>query len=138
MATYLNELSKRIVFAQNEKGFKFDGPEVYQKLLLAVSEICEAQGELRDGHSFNQIYFSADIGFWCIEHHATSCDVCGGLSSSWERYELPKPEGFPIEMIDGIIRLLHICGNFDIDIDAAIELKLAYNASRPMKHGRQF
>lgn len=114
--TPLNALAHRIVFAQSSKGFSFGIVEIHQKLLLAVSEICEAQEEIRDGRGVNEIYYLPD-----------------GPPGTAD-----KPEGFPVEIADAIIRLLHICANFDIDIDAIIELKLAFNASRPMKHGRQF
>ena len=35
-----------------------------------------------------------------------------------------KPEGFPSEIADAIIRLLHICSGMGIDIDYVIELKM--------------
>lgn len=115
---YLNDLADKIAFANNEKGFSFEEKDIERKLLLAVSEICEAQEELRDGHSVTEIYYSVHVG--AIENG------------------LRKPCGFPVEIADTIIRLLHLGRNFGIDFDAVVEEKLAYNASRPMKHGRQF
>ena len=122
----MNELGKRIAFANNSKGFAFTKDEINTKLLLAVSEICEAQEELRDGNEITDIYHLGMVG----QYHA------GASLSTFPKDQ--KPEGFAIEIADAIIRLLHICGNFNIDIDAIVELKLAYNATRPMKHGRKF
>jgi hypothetical protein len=48
---------------------------------------------------------------------------------------LRKPCGIPSEMADEIIRVLHFCGKHKIDIDKAVREKMAYNESRPMKHG---
>lgn len=46
-----------------------------------------------------------------------------------------KPEGFPIELADAVIRIADMCGAFDIDLAAAIQTKLEYNATRPHRHG---
>lgn len=46
-----------------------------------------------------------------------------------------KPEGLPIELADALIRILDTCGALGIDIQAAVELKHRYNATRPHRHG---
>jgi NTP pyrophosphatase (non-canonical NTP hydrolase) len=46
-----------------------------------------------------------------------------------------KPCGIPSEMADVIIRVLHFCGKHGIDIEKAVTEKMAYNNSRPFKHG---
>jgi NTP pyrophosphatase (non-canonical NTP hydrolase) len=50
--------------------------------------------------------------------------------------KLGKPEGVPSEMADVIIRVLGFCAQHGIDIAAAVELKMAYNETRPYKHGK--
>jgi hypothetical protein len=47
-----------------------------------------------------------------------------------------KPEGVPSEMADLLIRVLDACCAWDIDIDAAVAEKMAYNEGRPHLHGR--
>lgn len=106
----MTELSKDIRFFNGKKGFESPAVDIHKKLLLAISEICEAQEELRDGKLPNEIYYQVN----------------------------GKPCGFPVEVADAIIRLLDICGAFDIDIQSVVEEKLAYNKTRPEKHGRQF
>ena len=49
-----------------------------------------------------------------------------------------KPEGFPVELADCVIRILDFCGRYGIPLAEAIEMKLAYNQTRPHKHGREF
>jgi NTP pyrophosphatase (non-canonical NTP hydrolase) len=44
-------------------------------------------------------------------------------------------EGFPVELADVIIRVLDLCGKFGIDLRAAVAMKMAYNESRPYRHG---
>lgn len=113
----MTELSRDIRFFNGKKGFESPAVDIDRKLLLVVSEVCEAQEELRDGKLPNEIYYLDEIQ---------------GLSTKG------KPCGFPVEIADTIIRLLDICGAFDIDIQSIIEEKLAYNKIRPAKHGRKF
>lgn len=46
-----------------------------------------------------------------------------------------KPCGIPSEIADVIIRCLDLCGEYGIDIEASVERKMAYNRTRPHKHG---
>ena len=46
-----------------------------------------------------------------------------------------KPEGVPIELADVIIRIADFCGLHGIDLEAAIENKMAYNKTRSYRHG---
>lgn len=46
-----------------------------------------------------------------------------------------KPEGVPSELADIIIRVLDVAGAYDIDIERAVRMKMAYNRTRPYRHG---
>ncbi len=48
---------------------------------------------------------------------------------------LPKPEGFPIEMADVILRAVDLCQALGVDLQHAMELKHAYNKTRTRLHG---
>lgn len=76
------------------------------KLLLMVSEIAEAGEELRDRHTYTEVYYHEE-----------------------------KPEGFPIEIADAVIRLLDTCEQLGIDLEKAMEIKTAFNETRPHRHG---
>ena len=45
------------------------------------------------------------------------------------------PTGIPIELADLFIRVADLCGAYDIDLNAAIRLKMQYNTTRPERHG---
>lgn len=84
------------------------------RLLLVVSEVSEAQDELRAGHDHFEEYFSEVDGV------------------------AQKPEGFASEIADVIIRILDLAGELGIDIADTIDLKMRYNATRPRLHGKKF
>lgn len=46
-----------------------------------------------------------------------------------------KPEGLVVELADAVIRIFDMSGGFLLDIFGAIMRKVAYNKTRPMKHG---
>ena len=81
---------------------------VVAKTALIGCEVAEAIEEIRDGHEFAQTYYR---------------EVAG------------KPEGYPSELADVIIRALGLAYMLGIDIDQAVTEKLAYNATRGHKHG---
>lgn len=49
--------------------------------------------------------------------------------------KIPKPEGAGSEFADILIRLLDDCALFGIDLEAEYERKMAYNRTRPYRHG---
>lgn len=110
----LKQFAERCNKTAQDKGFAPNPPQpdtvdVAQKLLLIVEEITEAHNELRSGHAPWKVYF-------------------GGL----------KPEGFPIELADAVIRIADLCEQLEIDLQSACELKMNYNETRPYLHGRKF
>lgn len=104
----LGQWAKLISEWGQRKGWDQNWNDV-EKLCLTHSEISEALEHLRDGRQPDEVFF----------------------------HENGKPDGFGIEIADTIIRLLHICGHHNIDIDALMEIKMAYNEKRPYKHGRK-
>lgn len=51
--------------------------------------------------------------------------------------ETGKPEGYPSELADIIIRVADHAEQMGIDLESAVVQKMAYNRSRPYKHGRK-
>lgn len=90
------------------KGF-YEGakPSIGDRLALIHSEVSEALEEYRAGHPLTEIYEG----------------------------ENGKLEGFPIELADAVIRIADLCGWLGIDLEAAIARKMAFNATRPHRHG---
>lgn len=79
------------------------------KLALIHSEVSEALEEIRDPSSRLHVLGKTDEG---------------------------KPVGFPSELADIIIRTLDLAYAVGVDMDEAVRTKMAYNATRPVKHGK--
>lgn len=81
-----------------------------KQLCLIHSEVSEAVDELRDG----------------IPNNHPECVRKGN-----------KPQGLNSELADIIIRTVDLAAFLEIDLDKAVKLKMAYNATRPFKHGHK-
>lgn len=75
-------------------------------IALMHSELSEALEEYRNGHALDEVYFNDG-----------------------------KPEGVPVELADVIIRILNFCGQYNVDMEEALRVKMAYNETRPFRHG---
>lgn len=57
------------------------------------------------------------------------------VSEALEADRKGDQEHFAEELADVVIRVFDLCGLYDIDLQKAIEQKMAYNKTRPYKHG---
>lgn len=48
-----------------------------------------------------------------------------------------KPDGVGVELADAIIRIFHMAELFDIDLEKYLYEKIAYNKTRPYRHGNK-
>jgi NTP pyrophosphatase (non-canonical NTP hydrolase) len=87
------------------------------KLALIHSEVSEALEDLRTGNHAAALSSSALIQTEEDEHPG-------------------KPYGFMSELADIVIRVGDLAGIVGGDLEAALELKMEYNATRPYRHGK--
>lgn len=102
------------------------------RLALITTEVAEAVEELRNGQPVNGTYYLANGKKY-------GALVSAGLRLPEEAGPGPhKPEGVPSELADIVIRAFDFADEAGIDLAAIIDEKLAYNATRARKHGREF
>lgn len=131
LCTGFNQLSKTIHNRAIQKGFWDEEREVGTLLMLCVSELGEALEADRKSRY-------ADLGVF--EACLNADDI---LAKDVELYNNQSFEDaikdtFEDEIADTIIRLLDLCGKFNIDIEKHINYKLAYNLSRSKMHGKRY
>lgn len=129
----IGEICQKAHETASQKGFHdFDHPDyimrerVSEMLLLVVSEITEAMEALRDMPV--QAHISS----------VTTNKVIFRPSFAAIFKDGEKPEGFAIELADAVIRICDTAQTLGIDLESAIQVKMAYNLTRPNKHGRGF
>lgn len=132
--TALSELGAEIQDNAIAKGFKARGEKRNFGEIIALihSELSEALEEFRDGRAMNEIYYHCpahgDVGINVkLSADIAYCEKCT---------QVCKPEGIPIEFADAIIRILDSCAENSINIDVAVQWKMAYNTTRSFKHGK--
>jgi len=51
---------------------------------------------------------------------------------------IPHRKNVEVELADAVIRIMDYAGAMNMDLGGAIEDKLAYNRTRPYKHGKKY
>ena len=150
----LNELAEQIHQNAADHGF-WDAISFPEKIALIHSELSEALEEDREGrpdvwHSIggHQVYRATDGSGadWTTDPDGATgtADPDGGTPlddctqiDSWTGVKA-KPEGVAVELVDALIRILDQLGYMRVDIDGLVAEKMAYNADRPIKHGKKY
>lgn len=125
----LAEMQEEVHTVNVDKGWFEDDRTFGDEIALLHSEASEALEAYRD-HKFDELVrYSSDDGY--------SITGRGSLNdSNWRQAGLVgKPEGVPSELADVLIRLLDTCWRHDIDLEDAYEQKIAFNRTRPHRHG---
>lgn len=91
-----------------------------RRLALIHSEVSEALEAIREGKK-------ADLESFAVEME--------DLETAYKKHIKGSIED---EMADIIIRALDYCHHNDIDIQTFVDIKMNYNQSRPVKHGKKF
>lgn len=110
MGTTIREFQERVSKYTRTHGWHTpEDKQLPAKLMLAVGELSEAMEDLRNSKSDDELKNVVMDG--------------------------DKPNGFPTELADAIIRIIAICDLLDIDIEDVLLLKQSFNETRPFRHG---
>ena len=153
----LRRLQSRIGKANALKGFHDHGSQVREtverdyhdgtiqalrdhrtsRVALIITEASELIDEIRNGREFGEVYYSGGLACSSGDKCAQGCKM-----DEWEPVDVlgnpRKPEGPLSELADVVIRSLDLADEEGLDLAGMIFLKLAYNATRPHKHGKKF
>lgn len=121
----LGELSKAVYERNKEKGFWDNEKNVGETLMLVVSELGEALEAHRKGVKASKDCFVKVVNAGSDEEFASA-------------FKENVKDTFEDEIADAVIRLLDMCGGFNIDIVNHVYHKLRYNATRPRLHGKKY
>lgn len=101
------------------KGWWAEERSFGEVIALIHSEASEALEDFRVGHEPTGIWYQhKDEGY-----------------SEMQLTPEYKPCGIPSELADIVIRVFDACGRYGIDLETAIAEKMAFNATRPIRHG---
>lgn len=128
----LNDACKKQHQDVLDKGFtNFEVPNL---LMLIVSELGEAlEADRKDKHATYQAFEYALKGI------QNSPEPREDRERMYMRYfELHVKDTFEDEIADAFLRLMDLCGAYNIDIEKAIRYKKEYNRLRPIKHGKAY
>lgn len=120
----LNDLRDEALRIATEHGFSDATPG--EDMALIHSEVSEALEDIREGHAPSVLWYEEKDSAGNVTRHGEQAPGA----------RMRKPCGVPSEMADIIIRVAHFCGKHGIDIASAVDEKMAYNNSRPFKHGK--
>lgn len=125
---HLNNLQHDAYVNSVNHGFWEGEFNVGEKLALIHSEVSEALEAYRERYPINRNKYEfidpLDGVTYILDKEDTQFDK--------KDY---KPVGFPSELADIVIRVMDLAEHIGISLEEVIVEKMAYNKTRPIKHG---
>lgn len=132
----LREMALEVYDNNVKHGWRGDGSpsrSFVEEIALLHSEVSEALEAYRD-HGLDDVTMDAGSTHLFKQGGTGCCAICDDLPDQGE-HALPKPEGVGSELADVLIRLLDTAYFNGVDLQQEYERKMAYNRTRPFRHG---
>ena len=125
----INELCKKQYKMMLDKGF--NGKNFAQDLMLIVSELSEALEADRKGKDARKVPAHPEKMLLDRIGHTEE--------DAWKMfYKSYIQNTIQSEIADALLRIMDLCGRYDIDIDTHVAIKSYYNSLRGHKHGKKY
>ena len=126
----INEQCKQQYENMVANGFSGE-KNIARDLMLIVSELSEALEADRNG---SYVKGCADSPEKELLNSIGKQD-----DASWKQsFETLVKNKFEDEIADAMLRIMHLCGMYGIDIDTHVAIKSYYNSLRTYKHGKKY
>lgn len=123
MSKSINELVKEAHGNAVSKGWWDEERSFGEIIALIHSEASEALEDYRKGNHPGNVWYDRRFPE-------------GGIQTVLVmEHDTDKPCGIPSELADIVIRVFDACGRYEINLEEAIREKMAYNTTRPQRHG---
>lgn len=120
----INDLCKAAYQNAVDKGW-YEEPRTFgDAIALMHSELSEALEDYRAGKGFKEVWYEG-------KNSAGMPMISAQPITSYAE----KPCGVLSELADTVIRIFDLCGHHGADLEGMIAEKMAYNATRPKRHG---
>lgn len=129
---------------QNVLAKGFERQAIATNLMLIVSELGEALEAHRKNKSANLAMFELEMPIVYRDKDGNVCRIEPDMPMTQANaffkvsFERHIKDTFEDEIADAFLRLMDLCGEYDIDIEKHIKLKAVYNKLRPYKHGKLY
>lgn len=123
----MNELRDKIFQNAKSKGFWDNERNMGEALMLIVTELAEALEVHRASGQLKEF----------TEGQKLSLEKMNDEEFP-ETFSIMVKDSFNDEMADVLIRVLDLCGGYNIDIDWHVKMKMRYNATRERLHGKKY
>ena len=100
-----------------------------EKISLIASELGEATEAMRNGKFFDGNKEGLETMFSLMKNDTFKFQTA---------YMTHIKDTFENELADSFIRLCDLCYKMNIDIESFVKLKMEYNKTRGVKHGKKF
>ena len=126
---FINNLSKEIHRANKNKGFWEDRENIPHMM------------EELDGYFSKDKIEAVQKAFIAQMLALINSEISEALEADRKDLmddKLPNRLGLEVELADAFIRICDMAVGLSMDLGGAVEEKLAYNTTRPFKHGKQY
>jgi hypothetical protein len=139
----LNELRDEALRIAVEHGFT--DASIGEDVALFHSEASELLENHREGDAPTKVWYEEKIRVFNVAGQPVFTDDGKPVMAVVRHREqrtvdgrpTRKPCGIPSELADIVVRIAHFAGKHGVDLAGAVEEKMAYNATRPFKHGNK-